>query len=80
MNILEALSIRLPCTACGQFYDVPLNDILISNQMLEQGCPLNDETECPPVFQTRLVGREVLGESGHGTTLRRTSTATMVSS
>ena len=51
MNILEALSVRIPCTACEQFYEVPLNDILLSHEMLEQGCPVHDETECPPVFQ-----------------------------
>jgi hypothetical protein len=60
MNILEALSVRIPCTVCERFYEVPLNDILLSHQMLEQGCPVPDETECPPLFQTRLIPREVL--------------------
>lgn len=60
MNILEALSVRIPCTVCEQFYEVPLNDILLSHQMLEHGCPVPDETECPPLFQTRLIPREVL--------------------
>ena len=62
MNILEALSVRIPCTACEQFYEVPLNDILLSHEMLEQGCPVHDETECPPVFQTRLIPRDVLND------------------
>lgn len=60
MNIVEALSIRIPCTVCGQFYEVPLTDVLLSYRMLEQGCPVPDETECPPLFQTRLIPREVL--------------------
>lgn len=60
MNIVEALSIRIPCTVCGQFYEVPLTDILLSYRMLEQGCPVPDETECPPLFQTTLIPREVL--------------------
>jgi hypothetical protein len=60
MNIVEALSIRIPCTVCGQFYEVPLTDILLSYRMLEQGCPVPDETECPPLFQMRLIPREVL--------------------
>ena len=60
MNILEALSVRIPCTVCGEFYEVPLTDILLSYRMLEQGCPVSDETECPPLFQTRLIPREVL--------------------
>ena len=62
MNILEALSVRIPCTACEQFYEVPLNDILLSHEMLEQGCPVHDETECPPVFQIRLIPRNVLND------------------
>lgn len=62
MNILEVLSIRIPYTTCGQFYEVPLNDILLSYQMLEQGCPVQDETECPPLFQTRLFSRDVLSD------------------
>jgi len=64
MNILEALSVRIPCTVCERFYEVPLNDILLSHQMLEQGCPVPDETECPPLFQTRLIPREVLTDFG----------------
>lgn len=62
MNILEVLSVQIPCTPCGQFYEVPLNDILLSHQMLEQGCPVQDERECPPLFQTRLVDRDVLND------------------
>jgi len=62
MNILEALSVRIPCTACERFYEVPLTDILLPHQMLAQGCPVHDETECPPVFQIRLIPRDVLND------------------
>jgi hypothetical protein len=62
MNILEVLSVRIPHAAWGQFYEVPLSDILLSHQMLEQGCPVQDETECPPRFQTRLVSPDVLSD------------------
>jgi hypothetical protein len=62
MNILEVLSVRIPCTACERFYEVPLTDILLSHQMLAQGCPVHDETECPPVFQIRLIPRDVLND------------------
>ena len=60
MNIAEALSVRIPCTVCGEFYEVPLTDILLSYRMLEQACQVPDETECPPLFQARLIPREVL--------------------
>ena len=62
MSILEALSVRIPCAVCEQLYEVPLNDVLLSYQMLEQGCPVHDETECPPVFQIRLIPRNVLND------------------
>jgi hypothetical protein len=61
MNILEVLSVQISRIPSG-FYEVPLSDILLSHQMLEQGCPVQDETECPPLFQTRLISREVLNE------------------
>lgn len=58
MNILDAVSIRLPCNACGQTYDVPLRDVLLSHTVVRCGCPVTQETECPPVFQVRLFDRE----------------------
>jgi hypothetical protein len=56
MNILEVLFVRIPYMTSGQFYEVPLNDILLSYQMLEQGCPVQDETECPRYFRQDLLG------------------------
>ena len=58
MNILDAVSIRLPCNACGQTYEVPLRDVLLSHTIVRCGCPVAQETECPPVFQVRLFDRE----------------------
>src|ERR1035438_7787232 len=58
MNILDAVSIRLPCNACGQTYEVPLRDVLLSHTVVRCGCPATQETECPPVFQVRLFDRE----------------------
>jgi quercetin dioxygenase-like cupin family protein len=58
MNILDAVSIRLPCNACGQTYEVPLRDVLLSHTVVRCGCPVAQETECPPVFQVRLFDRE----------------------
>jgi hypothetical protein len=55
MNILDHVSIRLPCHVCGNTYDVPLRDVLLSHTVMRRcGCPVAQETECPPVFQTRL--------------------------
>jgi hypothetical protein len=62
MNIMEVLAVQMPCTSGRRVYEVPLNDVLLSHQMLEEGCPIQDETECPPLFQTRLISREVLDD------------------
>lgn len=55
MYILSVVAIRLPCTWCGEPYFVPLRDILLSHQVMHEGCPVAEETECPPVFQSRLA-------------------------
>ena len=57
MNILDAVAISLPCHSCGGNYQVPLRDVLLSHTMLHEGCPASQETECPPVFQSRLFER-----------------------
>ena len=57
MNILDQIAIRLPCNACGKTYEVPLSDILLSHTMVRCGCPVSQETECPPVYQIRLFDR-----------------------
>jgi hypothetical protein len=62
MNIFEAVSVRIPCKVCSQHYEVPLSDILLSNRMLKEGCPVREESECPPLFQTRLISPEILQE------------------
>jgi hypothetical protein len=55
MDILSAVAIRLPCRQCGEPYMVPLRDILLSHQIMHEGCPVAPETECPPLFQARLA-------------------------
>jgi len=57
MNILDQISIRLPCNDCGKTYEVPLSDVLLSHTMVRCGCPVTQETECPPVYQIRLFDR-----------------------
>ena len=40
MNILDHVSIRLPCNQCGQTYEVPLSDVLLSHAVVRCGCPV----------------------------------------
>ena len=62
MNILDTVAISLPCRSCGDNYRVPLKDVLLSHRMLHQGCPVSQETECPPLFQSRLFERKDIEE------------------
>ncbi len=57
MDILNSIAIRIRCLSCGGAYLVPLSDVLLSHQLLHQGCPVAQETECPPPFQARLAAR-----------------------
>ncbi len=64
VDILNHAFIRMPCNACGQAYEVPLHDILLSHTMVRCGCPVQVETECPPVFQIRLFDLEPIRALG----------------
>lgn len=60
MDILSFVGIQLKCLQCGEPYDVPLRDVLLSHEMImHHGCPVfPEETECPPVVESRLFPRE----------------------
>lgn len=62
MNILDTVGISLPCHSCGNTYQVPLRDVLLSHTILHEGCPVRQETECPPAFQSRLFERKDIEE------------------
>ena len=60
MDILASAAIQMPCSHCGQSYSVPLSDILLSHKIMHDGCPVAQETECPPVFQSRLATQSAI--------------------
>ena len=62
MNILDAVGISLPCRSCGDNYQVPWRDVLRSHNILQQSCLDSPETECHPVFHSRLFGRKDIDE------------------
>ncbi len=55
MDILSVAAIRVPCSRCGEPYAVPLRDVVLSHKAIHEGCPVTEETECPPLFQSRLA-------------------------
>lgn len=64
MDILEAVAIELRCVACGAHYEITLRQVLISEQMLHEGCPvpLQFTNECSPLYYADLVGRDLILE------------------
>jgi len=62
MDILERLAIEIPCSACGGRYEVTLKQILLSQEMLHEGCPVQVVDECPPLAYSGLVDRQIIQE------------------
>ena len=60
MDILSFVGIRLKCPQCREPYEVPLRDVLLSHQIMHEGCPVLEETESPPLFQSRLFSRSAV--------------------
>jgi hypothetical protein len=62
MDILERLTIELPCQACGGHYEVSLKQIRLSQKMLHEGCPVQVADECPPLAYSELVDGKIIRE------------------
>jgi len=62
MDILEIVAIEIPCSACGGRYEVTLKQVLLSQEMLHEGCPVQVESECPPLAYSGVVDQEVVQE------------------
>jgi len=55
MDIFDKIAIEIPCAACGGRYEVSLKQVLLSQQMIHEGCPVRDERDCPPLAYASLV-------------------------
>ena len=64
MDILEAVAVELQCVACGARYEITLRQVLISDQMLREGCPVPDQftNECSPLYYAALVESGLIQE------------------
>jgi hypothetical protein len=60
MDILRAVAVEVPCNQCGQRYRVSLGQILLSQRALHENCLARGETECEPLFDARLLDRELV--------------------
>lgn len=62
MDILERVAIEIPCSACGGRYEVTLKQVLISQKMMHEGCPVQIVDECPPLAYSGLADQELIQE------------------
>jgi hypothetical protein len=60
LDLLQQIAVRVPCTTCGQSYEVSLRHVLLSQGMLHEGCPVATETECPPLSYAGLANEAAL--------------------
>ena len=61
-DLLQQISVRVPCAACGQHYSVSLRDVLMSQEMIHEGCPVCSERECLPLTFAALADEAALRE------------------
>ena len=60
VDILQHVAVRVPCTACGQYYDVTLREVLLSHAVLHAGCSPTSRDECPPLVHAALADETAL--------------------
>jgi hypothetical protein len=65
LDLLQYVAVRVPCTACGQHYDVALRQVLLAQDMLHHGCPVASETECSPLTYAALANEDAIRELEH---------------
>ena len=64
-DLLQHVSVIVPCAACGQHYTVSLRDVLMSQDMMHEGCPVCSETECLPLTYAALADEAAVREFEH---------------
>ena len=62
MEILEKVAIEIPCAACGGRYQLSLKQVMLSQEMMHEGCPVHVDRDCPPLVYSDLVDEETLKE------------------
>jgi hypothetical protein len=62
LDLLQQIAIRVPCAACGRHYPVSLRDVMMSQEMIHEGCPVCEERECLPLTYAALADEAALRE------------------
>jgi hypothetical protein len=62
LDLLRQINVLVRCAACGRHYTVSLRDVLMSQEMIHEGCPVCHETECLPLTYAALANEAALRE------------------
>jgi hypothetical protein len=55
LDLLQHVGVLVPCATCGQHYTVNLRDVLASQEMIHEGCPVCREPACQPLSYAALA-------------------------
>ena len=62
MNILDLVSLVVPCAACGGTTEISARVVLGSEKMLHEGCPVQNPRNCPEVYYASLIDSKALDD------------------
>lgn len=62
LDLLQHVAVRVPCLSCGQHYSVSLRHVLMSQDVVQEGCPACHETACLPLTYAALADEATLRE------------------
>ncbi len=60
LDLLQYVAVRVPCAACNQHYEVSLRQVLLSQDLLHDGCPVAADPECLPLTYASLANEDAL--------------------
>lgn len=61
-DLLQHIGVRLPCTTCGEYYDVSFRQVQLSQELLHLGCPESSDAEWSTVTYAALANEAALHE------------------
>ena len=65
LDLLQFVAVRVPCAACRQPYEVSLRQVLLSQDLLHDGCTVAADTECLPLTYASLANEDALRAFEH---------------
>ena len=65
MKILEAAALELPCNVCGGHFELPLVQLLESDEIVHGSCcEARTDDDCPPVVYSSMLPEQAMQALG----------------